>query len=224
MRAAVLVPVLALSLLAGCGGNDGNGESAKKGPQVAADAAKALKDSGAVHVTGTGTSDGKPLSLDLHLQGADAQGTITQDGVTLQVISTGGKLYSQAPAAFWTAQGLPAAVGSSLAGKWVIIPSDAGSVLPVTLDSLAQDLQKPSDGTTLEDKVGTSTFQGKNVVVITGSDKSTVDVAATGTPYPLHSVSKGTDPGTVTLSDFGKKTSIAAPAGALDLSTLAGGK
>lgn len=224
MRAAVLAPVaLALALVAGCGGDDGNGESAKKGPQVAADAAKALKDAGAAHVTGTGTSDGKTVSLDLHLQGADAQGSITQGGATLQVISVGGKLYAQGPADFWSSQGLPATVGSALAGKWVIIPSDAGDVLPVSLDSLAQELQKPTDGTTIEDKVTTSTYKGQKVVVVTGSDKSTVDVAAKGKPYPLYSVSKGKDAGTFTLTDFGKRTTITAPAGALDLSQLAGG-
>lgn len=224
MRAAVLVPAaLALTLLAACGGDDGNGESAKKGPQVAADAAKALQDAGAAHVTGTGTSDGKTVSLDLHLQGTDALGSITQGGVTLQVISVGGKLYAEAPAEFWTTQGLPAAAGSALAGKWVIVPSDAGSVLPVTLESLAKELRKPSDGTTVDDKVTTSTYQGQKVVVVTSSDKSTVDVAATGKPYPLHSVSKGTDPGIVTLTDFGKRTAITPPVGALDLSQLAGG-
>lgn len=224
MRAAVLAPVaLALVLVAGCGGDDGNGESAKKGPQVAADAAKALKDAGAAHVTGTGTTDGKPVSLDLHLQGADAQGSITQGGVTLQVVNVGGKLYAQAPATFWSSQGLPPAAGSALADKWVIVPSDAGSVLPVSLDSLAQELQKPTDGSTIEDKVTTSTYKGQKVVVVTESDKSTVDVAATGKPYPLYSVSKSKDGGTFALTDFGKRTTITAPAGALDLSQLVGG-
>ena len=219
---------LALTLLAACGGggaaaDPGNGESAKKGAQVTADAAKALKDAGAVHVTGTGTSGGKTMSLDLHLQGADAQGSITEGGQKLEVIGSGGKLYAQAAADFWTSQGLPAAAGALLAGKWVIVPADAGTLLPVTLDSLATELAKPTDGTTVNDKVTTSTYQGKKVVVATSSDGSTVDVAATGTPYPLYSVNKGKDAGTVTLTDFGKRTTITAPTGALDLNRLAGG-
>jgi hypothetical protein len=224
MRAARIVPVaLALTLLAACGGDSGNGESAKKGPQVTADAAKALRGAGAAHLIGTGTSDGKSMSLDLHLQGADAQGSITQGGQKLQVISTGGKVYAQAPLGFWTAQGLPAAAGALGAGRWVIVPSTAGEVLPFTLDSLAKELEKPSDGTTVEDKVTTSTYQGQKVVVVTSSDGSTVDVAASGKPYPLYSVNKGKDAGTVTLSDFGKRTTITAPSGALDLNTLPGG-
>lgn len=224
--AARLAPAaLALTLLAACGGttaDSGNGESAKKGPQVAADAAKALKDSGAAHLTGTRTSGGTSLALDLHLQGADAQGSITESGQKLQVISTGGKLYAQAPAAFWTGQGIPAAAGALLAGKWVIVPADAGTVLPFTLDSLAAELTKPTDGTTVKDKVTTATYQGKKVVVITSSDGSTFDVAATGKPYPLHSVNKGKDTGTITLADFGKRTPITAPTGALDLNQLTG--
>jgi hypothetical protein len=225
-----IVPAaLALTLLAACGGGSGaaadpgNGESAKKGPQVTADAAKALKEAGAVHISGTGSSDGKSLTIDLHLQGADAQGSITQAGQKLELIGTGGKVYAQAPAAFWTAQGLPAEAGATLAGKWVIMPADAGDVLPFTLDSLAAELVKPTDGTTSNDKVTTSTYQGQKVVVVTASDGSTTDVAATGKPYPLHSVNKGKDAGTVTLTDFGKRTTITAPAGALDLNQLAGG-
>jgi hypothetical protein len=224
MRAAVLAPVaLAVALLAGCGGDSGNGESAKKGPQVAADAAKALTDAGAAHLIGSGSSGGKPLSLDLHLQGADAQGSITQDGKKLEVISVSGKLYGQAPAEFWSSEGLPAAAGALLAGKWVILPSDAGTMLPFTLDSLAKELAKPSDGTTIKDKVSTATYKGTKVVVVTSSDGSTVDVAASGTPYPVYSLNKGKDSGTVTLSDFGKRTTITAPKDPLDLNKLAGG-
>jgi hypothetical protein len=235
MRAAriatrIAPAALALTLLSACGGgggaaaDPGNGESAKKGPQVTADAAKALKDAGAVHLTGTGLSEGKSMTLDLHLQGADAQGSITQAGQKLELIGSGGKVYAQAPAAFWTGQGLPAEAAATLAGKWVIVPAGAGDVLPFTLDSLAAELVKPTDGTTINDKVTTSTYQGTKVVVVTGSDGSTFDVAATGKPYPLYSVNKGKDAGTVTLTDFGKRTTITAPAGALDLSQLEGGQ
>jgi len=214
---------LAALLLAACGGSDGNGESAKKGPQVSADAASALEKAGAVHLTGGGTIDGQKTTVDLHLQGADATGTIGEGGQEPKVIETGGKTYAQAAGGFWTQAGVPASVAGQLAGKWVIVPGQAaGQLLPFSLASLADELRHPT-GATIKDAVHTGTLHGKKVVVVTQTDGSTLDVAATGTPYPLRAVDKGSNPGTLAASDFGKKVAIAAPSGALDLSRLGTG-
>jgi hypothetical protein len=213
---------LAAVLLTACGGSDGNGESAKKGPQVAADAASALEKAGAVHLTGTGTSDGAAMKLDLRLQGADATGTITEGQNQIKLVGAGGKLYVQASSGFWSQAGVPESAAGTLAGKWVIVPSSAaGQVLPFTLSSLADQLRHPTDAT-VKSAVHTATVDGKKVVVVTQTDGSILDVAATGTPYPLRTVDKGADAGTVDASDFGTKVPITAPTGALDLSQLGG--
>jgi hypothetical protein len=213
---------LTAALLTACGGSDGNGESAKKGPEVAADAAAALEKADAVHLTGGGTIGGQETDIDLHLQGKDAKGTIGQGGQKLQVVVTGGKFYVQASADYWTQSGVPAAAVPSLAGKWVILPSSAaGAFEEFTIPSLAEQLRKPT-GAKIEDKVSTGTLHGQKVVVVTQTDGSTLDVASTGTPYPLRTVDKGDNPGTVNASEFGKKTTITAPSGALDLSQLGG--
>lgn len=213
---------LAAVLLTACGGPDGNGESAKKGPQVAADAADALDKAGAVHLTGAGTMDGKPMTLDLHLQGEDATGTIGEGSDQVKIVATGGKLYVQASGGFWAQNGVPAAAAGTLADKWVIVPSDAaGQVMPFTMKSLSDDLRHPTDGT-IEDGVHTSTLDGKKVVVVTQSTGGVLDVAATGRPYPLRTMDKGKDPVTIDATDFGKKVTITAPSGALDLSQLGG--
>ena len=223
MRTRHLAAVgLAAVLLTACGGSEGNGESAKKGPQVAADAASALEKAGAVHLTGSGTTDGKQLDVDLHLQGDDAMGTMSVSGEKLHIVATGGKFYIQASSGFWSQSGVPASAGSALADKWVIVPSEAaGQLMPFSLKSLAEQLRAPTDAK-IKDDVRTSTLHGKKVVVVTQTDGSTLDVAATGTPYPLQAVDKGKNPGTITASDFGKKTTITAPSGALDLSQLGG--
>jgi len=214
---------LAAALLAACGGSDGNGESAKKGPQVSADAANALEKAGAVHLTGGGTIDGKQTSVDLHLQGDDATGTIAEGGDQLKIVETGGKLYAQASSGFWSQSGVPASIAGMLADKWVIVPSEAaGQLLPFSMKSLTDELRHPSDGK-IKDAVHTSTLDGKKVVVVTQTDGSTLDVAATGAPYPLRTVDKGSNAGTVDASDFGKKVTITAPSGALDLTQLGAG-
>lgn len=221
-RSLAALGVAAL-LLAGCGGSDGNGESAKKGPQVAADAADALQKAGSVHLTGGGTMDGKQMTVDLHLQGQDVTGTLEQGGEQLKVIATGGRFYAQASSGFWSQSGVPASIAGALAGKWVIVPSEAaGQLQPFTMKGLADQLRHPT-GAKIEDAVHTSTLHGQKVVVVTQTDGSTLDVAATGTPYPLRTVDKGSNPGTVDASDFGTKVAITAPSGAVDLSQLATG-
>jgi hypothetical protein len=223
MRTRHLAAVgLAAVLLTACGGSDGNGESAKKGPQVAADAANALEKSGAVHLTGTGATNGTAIKIDLRLQGNDATGTLTEGSDKIKLIGSGGKLYVQASTGFWTQAGVPESAAGGLAGKWVIVPSSAaGQVLPFTLSSLADQLKHPT-GATIKDAVHTGTLKGQKVVVETQTDGSTLDVAATGTPYPLQTVDKGSDAGTISASDFGKKTTITAPSGAIDLTQLGG--
>jgi hypothetical protein len=211
-------------LVTACGGGDsGNGEAAKKGPQVAADAANALEQSGAAHLTGHVTEQGQSGTVDLHLQGADVSGSLAVAGQTVQLISTGGKIYAKAPAAFWSSFGAPESIAGQLDGQWVTIPEAAASSFDTfTLTGLADQLRKPSDGT-YQDGVHLDKLAEQGVVVVTQTNGSTLDVAATGTPYPLKADNKGSDsPGTLTLSDFGRKTTITAPANPLDLSRLGG--
>jgi hypothetical protein len=109
-----------------------------------------------------------------------------------------------------------------LDGQWVLLPADAGSSFgDFSLTKLADDLRKPQSATWTP-QVQKSTYEGKDVVVITQTDGSTTTVAATGTPYPLRSEDKGTDAGTVTLSDFGTMVTITAPPSPIDLSKLGG--
>jgi hypothetical protein len=200
----------------------GNGEAAKTGPQVASDAADALASASAVHMVGTGVSDGQPLSLDLHLQGSDVSGTVTMGGQPVDILSTGGKTYIKATAAFWKTQQLPASIAKKLDGTWVIVPAEAGSPFEeFSQAKLADQLRKP-DSSTWQPAVTKGSYQGRDVVVITESDGSTTQVAATGKPYPLHADDKGSEPSTVTFGDYGTAVPITAPPSALDLTKLGG--
>jgi hypothetical protein len=236
MRTKTLaVAGLAAVLLTACGGGDGDSDQAagsgssasaskssgladKSGPEVAAAAADALDEAGAVHVKGDVTEGGTQGGIDMQLQGDDSAGSITLDGQTVQLISTGGKVYAQAGADFWAANGVPAEAGSQLDGKWVVLPAETGAELDtLSLSGLTDELRNPSDGK-IEDDVSTGQVDGKDVVVVTQDDGSTLSVAAEGKAYPLQIADKGDDASTLTLSDFGTKQTITAPADALDLS------
>jgi hypothetical protein len=200
----------------------GNGEAAKTGSQVAADAADALASASAVHMVGNGISDGQPLSMDLHLQGSDVSGTVTMGGQPLGLLSAGGKTYMQATAAFWKTQQVPTSIAKKLDGRWVLVPAEAGNPFAeFSLPKLADQLRTP-DSTTWQPAVTKGSYQGQDVVVISESDGSTTQVAATGKPYPLQAVDKGSEPGTLTFSDYGVAVPITAPPSPLDLSTLGG--
>jgi hypothetical protein len=211
-------------LLAGCGGSQhDNGESKKTGPVVASDSAAALESAGAVHVAGTAPDAGKPQQIDLQLQGTDASGSITLSGTTVMLVALGGKTYANAPASFWAGNGVPPTVAPVLNNRWVLVPSTAASSFSsdVSVAKIADEIRHPQDSTIVP-QVRTGKDAGSSVVIVTEQDGSELHVAATGAPYPLHLLNKGSSPADITLSAFGQRQAITAPPNALDLSTLSG--
>lgn len=203
-----------------------NGEAAKKGPEVAKDAAAALLEAGAATVSGSLTVDGEDLRIDLHLQGADLTGTVETGGSAVEVIDTNGVVYAKTQAAFWAAHGIPAPVAARLDGRWVVVPDPlAGELTPVSLPSLADRLRDPPGNATIEDAVRVDTVHGHDlekvsgdpVVVLTVTDGTTIDVAATGTPYPLLIARPDDRSDPLTFSAFDEREAIATPSSALDL-------
>ena len=231
---------LAALLLAGCGGSDDAPAAAasssssapapatsssaapstesRTGPQVATAAADALEKAGSAHVTGTVGSGAEAQSVDLQLQGEDVSGTINLGGQEVQLLSVGGVTYFQAGADFWTGSGAPAEAAAQLAGKWVIVPEEqAAEIGELTLGGLADELRAPTDGA-IQDPVTTEQLDGDDVLVLTQTGGGKLYVAADDPQYPVKIVTGGADSETTTLSGFGEKQTLTAPADALDLS------
>jgi hypothetical protein len=231
--AAGLTAGLAALLLAGCGGDDSSSgdaaassssaassESERTGPEVAADAADALEEAGAVHVAGTLGTGAEAQGVDLFLQGDDATGTITIGGQTVQLLTVGGVSYFQGSADFWAGFGAPAQAAAQLDGVWVIVPAEeAASFGELSLTGLVQELRSPSDGP-VEDGVDTDELDGEEVLVVTQADGSALYVAAEDPTYPLRIVNTGDDAGTLDFSQFGESQEITAPEAPLDLGQL----
>lgn len=214
-------------LLAGCGGGGSsghdNGESKKSGPAVAADSAAALESAGAVHAVGSVPDAGKAQQLDLQLQGADSAGSITLGDKKVMLVSLAGKTYANAPASFWAGNGVPATVTPLLNNRWVLVPSSASSSFSsdVSVAKIADEIRHPPDSTIVP-QVRTGQDAGSRVVIVGEQNGSELHVAATGAPYPVHVLNKGSSPADITLSGFGQRQVITAPPNALDLSTLGG--
>lgn len=217
---AVATAGAAVLLLAACGGSPLEG---KTGPQVAAAAADALEAAGAVHVSGTMTSDGQEGQLDLQLQGEDAIGSITLAGSEIELIIVGGVAYAQAPPEFWASSGLPEGAAAMVENRWVTVPGDAGAGFgEFTLAGFADELRDPADGA-IQDAVSEGEVDGEDVVVVAQENGSTLKVADDDPSYPLELTNTGDTTGTVTFDRFGETSDISAPVNPLDLSQLAGG-
>jgi hypothetical protein len=219
MRIPQLIVAAAGALvLTACGGSPLEG---KTGPQVADAAADALEKAGAVHIEGDVDQGGEKGSVDLHLQGGDATGSITFSGVELKLLSVGGKAYLQAPGEYWTSSGLPEAAATMFADKWVVVPGAAADQFSeFSLKGMVDQFRDPDAA--IEKDVSSGEVDGKDVVVVQQEDGSTLSVADDDPAYPLELDNKGEATGTITFTRFGEKEKITAPADALDLEALAG--
>ncbi len=193
------------------GQGDSNGEASKSPDQVLADAKNALFNARAVHVTGTMSQQGQAEQLDMHFQGQDAQGSVSVAGTAVQVVRSAGKVYLKAPAAFWAKTAGPAA--GKLADKWLVVDAAQAGGASLTLQSLAASIN--ATDSPLTPKTTTGSVGGTPTVVVSQQDGSSLQVAATGTPYPLQIANKGTGSGQITFTDYNKTMTITAPAGAV---------
>jgi hypothetical protein len=206
-------------VLAGCGGSSDNGEAKKTGPQVAADAAAAVKSAGGFHVSGTVDQSGQPSTVDLQIQNNDVSGTISLAGAKLSLIIVNGKAYIKGDTKFWTGNNVPAQTAALLNGRWVAAPASSASEFSnLTAAGLANDLQHPTDSS-FTDPVHKAKLNGKSVVVVTQKNGSLLYVAATGKPYPVRIVNKGTSAGTSDFSNWGQTQPIKTPPSPLDLNS-----
>jgi hypothetical protein len=220
LRGVAAVSIAASALVvSACGGSSSNGEAKKKGPQVSMDTAAALKGAGSARFQGTETDGKTTATIDLQLVPDGATGTIEQAGTTINLINIGGSSYVKASAEFFTAQGVTAANAATVADKWVKLPASAKSFASFTLNALSDDLAKPTSGSTIEDQVTDGKLDKTSVVILKQSNGSQLFVAAKGPAYPLKIITRGANKSTSTFTDFGKKVTVTAPAGAVDLSS-----
>ena len=197
--------------------------SQPKAGDIAAQAADVLEHAGAVRLQGeVAPVDGDPARLDLHLQGADATGTmVLPQGQTLQLIETGSAVYLQGPAAYWAGQGVAKTTAARLAGVWVRLPDAAAREFSAyNLPALVEDLRHPT--AEFFERPNVDQLDGQRVWKLDSTDGSHLWVAAEGTPYPLEVTGPTHLNGTFattdyTLSEFGALQQIAAPAKFLDL-------
>ena len=215
--------LLTASAAAGCGGGGaaGNGVAAKPPNAIVQEANNAIAHASSVHVAGSISSGSVPLTLDLNLvSGKGGSGELSEGGLSFRVIAVGPSVYIRGTPAFW-AHFAGASVARTLDGKW-LKASASGQFAPIAALTNMQLLFGKvllSHGSL--EKVGTTTVNGKTVVGVRDSKAGGVlYVAATGRPYPVEVVKRGSGAGRIVFDRINRPVNLAAPAQFRNLSQL----
>jgi hypothetical protein len=226
MLRRLVPPLLGLVILtiAGCGSSSssGNGVISKSATEILAASKAAADGASSVHVVGTLTSNGAPITLDLRLaSGQGGRGRISQGGLAFELIVIGNTIYIKGSPAFYSHFG-GAAAAQLFQGKWLKAPvsgGELGSLAALTNFGKLLDQALASQGTLA--KGPTSTVAGEPVIELHDtSRKGSLFVATSGKPYPIQIVKHSSEAGRITFTEWNRPVTLAAPSNAIDLSQL----
>ena len=115
--------VLAIAACGSSGGSSSNGVASKSPDQIVAAATNAVSNVNSVHVAGSVPNAGQQITLDLTLvNGKGGKGSMTENGLSFQIVALGQEVYINGSSSFWTKfGGAPAA--QLLSGKWLKAPA-----------------------------------------------------------------------------------------------------
>ena len=219
------------ALLTACGGGDGFTD--QSADDIVTAAKSEMGDLKAVKVSGSVTSDGQQIDIDLQSSSeGNCTGTIGVAGGSTELLGVDGSTWMKPDEAFWRATAGDAAddVMAMVTDKWVVIPAEDDSLntfcdLDDLLDQLLKDDEE--DGSTYS-KNGTEDVDGEETVKVDNEDPE--DGTSTGyvlvdEPHYLVKVEKtdGEDTGSIAFSAFDEEFDVEAPADdeVVDLDQLA---
>lgn len=200
-----------------------NGLSSKSARQILSQALSAMKSAKSVTLSGSVTSNGSRVGLNLGLTASGAiSGSIEEFSQKLQVVILSSKDYVKAPAAFWQRSAhLSAAQADRIAPHWIVAPSAVtSSFSSLSLPALTQSLS--TDNGTLS-KGGAKTIDGHPTVGVNSSKGGTLWVSSSGTPYPVALTGAlGSSSADVSFSKWNSTATPVAPKNATSASSVAG--
>jgi hypothetical protein len=220
---ALLVPLLLLPGLVGCGSSSSGNGVASKSPSEILSASKAAAGSAStVHVAGTLASGGTPITLDMDIAaGKGGRGRLSENGLSFELIVVDNTVYIKGSPAFYKHFG-----GGSAAqlfeGKWLKAPVTGTELASLaSLTNLNKLLDQALSSTGALSKGASSKIGEQAVIELTDSAKNgALFVATTGKPYPIQISKHGSESGQVTFSNWDEPVTLEAPSNAIDLSQL----
>jgi hypothetical protein len=223
---------LGAATLTGCGGGGGSDFADESADDIVKAAKSDMKDLDSVKVSGTVTSDGQEISLDIQASsGGNCTGSISIADGSTELLGVDGKTWMRPDEAFWRSFGGASAdqILDVVGDKWVVIGEDEDSFNQFCdVDELLDELLKDEDDDdSTYKKVGTDELDGEDVVKVENNDSEdgpSIGYVLTDSPHYLVKVERteGDEQGSVTFSDFNDEFDVEAPADdeVVDLNSL----
>jgi hypothetical protein len=207
--------------LAGCGGASNNGVAAKSPDAIVTSASNAANGVKSVHVSGTVTSAGSPVTLDLGLvAGKGGGGQMAQNGLSFNIIDLNNEVYLNGSDAFWRHVGGNAAA-QLFHGKWLRAPATGQFASLASLTDVHTLFTKLLTVHGTLAKGATSTVDGQKAVAVHDTTKGgTLYVATTGQPYPIEISTPGSQGGRIVFDRYNQTASLNPPKNSIDVSQL----
>ena len=222
-----LAGALMLALLCGCGSSSApsNGVASQTPAEILASTQAAAYGASSAHVSGSLTSDGAKITLDLDLlAGKGGRGQLSENGLSFELIELGGYVYIKGSPAFYSHIAGPA-TAQLFVGKWLKAPAASGNFASLaSLTDLHSLIETTLQGHGTIGKGAATTADGQAVIPLTDASKAgTLYVSTKGKPYPVEIIKQGSNGGQIAFADWNAPVSLAAPANSVDLTQLQSG-
>jgi hypothetical protein len=218
IAAGASVAAFAVALVAaGQGGR--RPEASKPASQIAKDAYRAAVAAKTFRVSGSVSAQGQQVSVNLVVHQKQAvTGSVTLQGHAIQIVVIRSRIYVNAPAAFYQAEGASASQASEVSGHWVKLPASQAKDF-VEFDHANEFLHSLAHPKGALSKAGTTTVGSVAVILVKSTTGGTLAVAARGTPYPVEfSGQSSGGSGSLTFSGWNRPVAIKAPTNFIDAS------
>jgi hypothetical protein len=212
-RTALLVPILLVVLLAGCGGSSDNGVASKSATEILVAAKAAAQSATSVRIVSENAQGRLTLAVNLELSSSGGRAHITGLGLDYEVLRVNDTLYVKGSPAFYRFLGGAAAHASP--DTWLKAPAKSGPLaqyaaftdLPGEVGRLLTSANPVTRGTT-------TTANGQNTVELKQTGKlytGQIYIATTGKPYPIQITKTGRETGRTTFSNWNQPVSLSVP-------------
>ena len=211
----LLMAVLAGAGLVGCGGADDGGKSSiasLSANEILAQTKTAVTAAKSVHATGdTVDDDGTKSKIDLRLSEGGSTGSVTVQGVPIEILVVGQDFFIKANKDAWTTLTGEAAAGELLAGRFVKVPSTEQSFKGLKSfadwDSFVKEAFTPEGTPT---KGETKQIDGVDAVgLVDSKDGGTLWIPVEDDPLPLQA--ETSDGSVIKFRDWGEPVTVKSP-------------
>jgi len=219
--AAALIALAVACALGACGGSSDNGVASKSPDAIVSSASAAIQSAQSVHVSGSVANGNAPVTLDLSLvSGKGATGTMSENGLSFQIVAVDQTVYINGSEAFWRHFGGSLAA-TLLDGKWLKAPETGQFATLAEVTDLNRLMSGLLAGHGTLTKGSQTTVNGYKVIPVSDAIRGgTLYVATTGKPYPIQVSKPGAQGGQITFDRFNEPVSLTAPSNAIDISSL----